>query len=121
MYHKTDSVTQIANMTWVPEMLSSITLLLHGHCGKNINEKIIIITVFKTIAATINLVSVLCIPYQGSILISRTETSSLSRVVRGGWDPCSVPLSGEKKACGGVFDLATEQPQVFRKLPKNKK
>ena len=23
--------------------------------------------------------------------------------------------------CGGVFDLAVEQPQLFRKLPKNKK
>ena len=34
----------------------------------------------------------------GSILTSRTETSSLSRVVRDGWDPCSVPLSGEKKS-----------------------
>ena len=33
----------------------------------------------------------------GSILTSRTEASSLSRVVRDGWDPCSVPLSGEKK------------------------
>ena len=30
----------------------------------------------------------------GSILTSRTETSSLSRVVRDEWDPCSVPLSG---------------------------
>ena len=30
----------------------------------------------------------------GSILISRTETSSLSRVVRDGGDPCSVPLTG---------------------------
>ena len=30
----------------------------------------------------------------GSILTSRTEISSLSRVVRGGWDPCSVPVSG---------------------------
>ena len=30
----------------------------------------------------------------GSILTSRTETSSLSRVVRDGWDPCSVPVSG---------------------------
>ena len=30
----------------------------------------------------------------GSILTSRTETSSLSQVVRDGWDPCSVPLSG---------------------------
>ena len=35
---------------------------------------------------------------QGSILTSRTETSSLSRVVRDGWDPCSVPLSGGKKS-----------------------
>ena len=34
----------------------------------------------------------------GSILTSRTETSSLSRVVRDGWDPCSVPLSGGKKS-----------------------
>ena len=23
-------------------------------------------------------------------------------------------------SCGGVFDLAVEQPQLFRKLPKNK-
>ena len=30
----------------------------------------------------------------GSILTSKTETSSLSRVVRDGWDPCSAPLSG---------------------------
>ena len=30
----------------------------------------------------------------GSILTSRTETSSLSPVGRGGWDPCSVPESG---------------------------
>ena len=30
----------------------------------------------------------------GSNLTSRTETSSLSRVVRDGWDPCSEPLSG---------------------------
>ena len=30
----------------------------------------------------------------GSILTSRTETSSLSRVVRDGWDPYSVPVSG---------------------------
>ena len=45
----------------------------------------------------------------GSIQTSRTETSSLSRVVRDGWDPCCVPLSGEKKvSCGGVFDLAVE-------------
>ena len=30
----------------------------------------------------------------GSSLTSRTETSSLSRVVRDGWDPSSVPVSG---------------------------
>ena len=30
----------------------------------------------------------------GSILTSRTETSSPSRVVRDVWDPCSVPVSG---------------------------
>ena len=29
----------------------------------------------------------------GSILISRTETSSLSRAVRDGWDASSVPAS----------------------------
>ena len=47
----------------------------------------------------------------GSILTSRTETSSITRVVRDGWDPCSVPLSGAKKiSWGGVFDLAIEQP-----------
>ena len=34
----------------------------------------------------------------GSILTSRTETSSLSRVVRDGWDPCSVPLKWVKKS-----------------------
>ena len=34
----------------------------------------------------------------GSILTSRSETTSLSRVVRDGWDPCSVPLSGRKKS-----------------------
>ena len=28
---------------------------------------------------------------------------------------------GKKVSCGGVFDLAVEQPQLFRKLPKNKK
>ena len=33
----------------------------------------------------------------GSILTSRTETSSLSRVVRDGWDPCSAHLSRYKK------------------------
>ena len=52
-----------------------------------------------------------------SILTSRTETSSLSRVVRDGGDPFSVPLSGQKIVShGGVFDLAVEQPQLFRKL-----
>ena len=51
----------------------------------------------------------------GSILTSRTEISSLSRVVRDGWDLCSVPLSGENKVSWtGVFDLAVEQPQLFR-------
>ena len=30
----------------------------------------------------------------GSILTSRTEITSLSRVVRDGGDPCSVPLNG---------------------------
>ena len=30
----------------------------------------------------------------GSILTSRTETSSLLRVVKDGWDPCSEPLIG---------------------------
>ena len=34
----------------------------------------------------------------GSILTSRTETSSLSRAVRDGGDPFSVPLSGKKKS-----------------------
>ena len=58
----------------------------------------------------------------GSILTSRTETSSLSRVVRDGWDPCSLYREvGEKKVSrGGVIDLAVEQPQLFRKLHKNK-
>ena len=56
----------------------------------------------------------------GSILNSRTETSSLSRVVGDGWDPSSVPLIGGEVSCGGIFDLAIEQPQPFRKLPKNK-
>ena len=45
-----------------------------------------------------------------------------------GWDPCSAasaPLSGlkwvkKKVSWGGVFDLAVEQPQLFRKLHKNK-
>ena len=34
----------------------------------------------------------------GSILTSRTETRSLSPVVIDGFDPCSVPLSGEKES-----------------------
>ena len=36
-------------------------------------------------------------------------------------DPCSVPVVGKKiVSCGGVFDLAVEQPQLFRKQPENK-
>ena len=57
----------------------------------------------------------------GLILTSRTETSSLSRVDRDGWDPYPVPLSGGKKSRGGVFDLAVEQPQLFRKILAKKK
>ena len=38
----------------------------------------------------------------GSILTSRTETSSLSRVVRDGWDPCYVPLKWVKKKSPAV-------------------
>ena len=34
----------------------------------------------------------------GAILLFIKETSSLSRVVRDGWDPCSEPLSGLKKS-----------------------
>ena len=57
----------------------------------------------------------------GSILTSGTATNSLSRVVRDGWDPCPEPLSGRKKvSCGGIIDLAVEQPQLFRKQHKNK-
>ena len=57
----------------------------------------------------------------GSILTSRTETSSLSRVVRDGWDPCSVPVSGWKNSLlRRSLYLAAEQPQLFRKLSKNK-
>ena len=33
----------------------------------------------------------------GAILTSRTETSSVSRVVSDGGDPYAVPLSGRKK------------------------
>ena len=32
---------------------------------------------------------------------------------------CTVKW-GKKVSYGGVFDLAVEQPQLFRKLPKNK-
>ena len=32
--------------------------------------------------------------FPDSILTSRTEINSLSRVVSDGWDTCSVPLSG---------------------------
>ena len=42
----------------------------------------------------------------GLILTSRTETSSLSRVVRDGWDPCSVPLSGQKNLLRWSLRLA---------------
>ena len=35
---------------------------------------------------------------RGSILTSRTETSSPSQLVSDGWDPCSVQLSGYKKS-----------------------
>ena len=38
----------------------------------------------------------------GPILTSRTETSSLSRVVRDGWDLCSIPLNWWKKKVPGV-------------------
>ena len=34
----------------------------------------------------------------GLILTSRIKTSSLSRVVRDGWDPCSVLLSGGERS-----------------------
>ena len=39
---------------------------------------------------------------------------------QGWWSPWSVPLSGRKKvSCGGVFDMAVKQPQLFRKLHQN--
>ena len=58
----------------------------------------------------------------GSILTSRTETSSLSRVVRDDGDPCSVPLSGWKNVSySGVFDFAAEQPPVHKVTLKIKK
>ena len=50
----------------------------------------------------------------GSILTSRTETNSLSRVL------CTGKWVKNIIACGGVFDLADEQPQLFRKLLKKK-
>ena len=57
----------------------------------------------------------------GSILTSGTENSSISRLVRDAGDPFSVPLSGRKiVSYGEVFDLAVEQPQLFRKLDKTK-
>ena len=57
-----------------------------------------------------------------SILLSRTETSSPSRVVRADGFPCSVPLGGWKKVSySGVFDSAVEQPQMFKKLLKHQK
>ena len=49
----------------------------------------------------------------GSILTSRTETSSLSRVVRDGGDPGTVPLSGLKKVqYGGVFENDTKTKKL---------
>ena len=51
----------------------------------------------------------------GSILTSRTETSSLSRVVREGWDMLCTGKLVKKSLLRGVFDLAVEQPPLFRK------
>ena len=46
----------------------------------------------------------------GSILTSRTLTSSLSLVVRDGGDPFSSTVKWVKKVShGGVFDLTVEQ------------
>ena len=56
-----------------------------------------------------------------SILTSRTE-NQLSITSGQGWlGPmlCTVKW-GKKVLCSRVFDLAVEQPQLFRKLPKNK-
>ena len=37
------------------------------------------------------------------------------------WEPMLCTGKWVKKvSCGGVFDLAVEQPQLFRKLPRNK-
>ena len=59
----------------------------------------------------------------GSILTSRTETSSLSRVVRNGWDPCSVPLSGVKKSLtwplSHFFSVTTVQKTTQKQQNKN--
>ena len=54
------------------------------------------------------------VKFPGSILTSRTETSSLSRVV-GWWRPmlCTVKYM-KKVSYGRVFDLAVEQSQLFR-------
>ena len=43
------------------------------------------------------LINIIRFKSPGSILTSRTETSSLSRVVRYGGDPCSVPVQWVKK------------------------
>ena len=32
---------------------------------------------------------------------------------------CTVKVGEKKVSCGGVIDLAVEQPQLFRKLHKN--
>ena len=58
---------------------------------------------------------------QGSILTSTTD--SLSCTSSQGWlEPmlCTGKWVKKMASCGGVFDLAVEQPQLFRKLPKNK-
>ena len=33
---------------------------------------------------------------------------------------CTVKVGEKEISCGGVIDLAVEQPQLFRKLHKNK-
>ena len=50
-------------------------------------------------------------------LTSRTETNSLSQVVtdEGGKMLCTVKLV-KKDSHGGVFDMAVEQLELFRKL-----
>ena len=45
-----------------------------------------------------------------SILTSRTETSSLSRVVRDGWDTCSVPVK-VKSSMAKSFPVENLLPQ----------